>query len=328
MSSPFCYIQHKRREQNLLKYTLKRIVYLILTLFIIVTTTFFLMKQLPGTPFDTERFSQLPVEQQQIVLEEYGLNDPIPVQYIKYIGNIITGDFGTSFLYKGQAVSTVIASRIQPSALIGLQAVLIGLGIGLTLGIVAAWKHNSGIDYFTMVMAVLGVSVPNFVMAALLQYFVALKWGLLPVAFWTGWENSILPSIALSFSATAMVARFIRTEMLDVLEQDYIITAKAKGLNQFKVLMRHAVRNSIIPVVTILGPIIVNLLTGSLAVENIFSIPGIGSLFVDSIKNNDYSTIMGITIFYSAFYIFVVLIVDLLYSLIDPRIRLSASEEA
>lgn len=312
----------------MLKYTLKRIVYLILTLFIIVTTTFFLMKQLPGTPFDTERFSQLPVEQQQIILEEYGLNDPVPVQYIKYLGNILTGDLGTSFLYKGQGVAGVIASRIQPSALIGMQAVLIGLALGLTLGIIAAWKHNSGIDYFTMVIAVLGVSVPNFVMAALLQYFVGLKWGLLPVAFWTGWKNSILPSIALSFSATAMVARFIRTEMLDVLEQDYIVTAKAKGLNQFKVLMRHAVRNSIIPVVTILGPIIVNLLTGSLAVENIYSIPGIGSLFVDSIKNNDYSTIMGITIFYSAFYIFVVLIVDLLYSVIDPRIRLSASEEA
>lgn len=309
------------------KYALKRILYLILTLFIIITATFFLMKQLPGTPFDTERFSMLPQEQQKIVLEQYGLNDPVPVQYLKYIAKICKGDLGTSFLYKDQPVADVIAGRIQPSALIGLQAVLIGLALGLSLGIVAAWRHNSGIDYFTMIVAVLGVSVPNFVMAALLQYFIGLKWGILPVAFWTSWKSSILPSIALSFSATAMVARFIRTEMLDVLEQDYIITAKAKGLNQFKVLMRHAVRNSIIPVVTILGPIVVNLLTGSLAVENIFSIPGIGSLFVDGIKNNDYSIIMGITIFYSAFYIFVVMIVDLLYSVIDPRIRLSASEE-
>lgn len=310
------------------KYVIKRIIYLVLTLLIIVTTTFFLMKQLPGTPFDTERFSMLPKEQQEIVLKQYGLNDPIIVQYGKYMLNICKGDLGTSFLYKGQAVADVIGGRIQPSLVIGLQAVLIGLALGLSLGIVAAWRHNSGIDYFTMLVAVLGVSVPNFVMAALLQYFVGLKWGILPVAFWANWQSSILPSIALSFSATAMVARFIRTEMLDVLEQDYIITAKAKGLNQFKVLMRHAVRNSIIPVVTILGPIVVNLLTGSLAVENIYSIPGIGSLFVDCIKNNDYSTIMGITIFYSAFYIFVVMIVDLLYSVIDPRIRLAASEEA
>ena len=205
--------------------------------------------------------------------------------------------------------------------------VLLGLAVGLTLGIIAAWKHNSGIDYFTMVIAVLGVSVPNFVVAALLQYYVGLQWKILPVAFWTSWACSVLPSIALSFSATAMFARFIRTEMLDVLEQDYITTARAKGLSQFKVLMVHAVRNSIIPVVTILGPVVVNLLTGSLAVESIYSVPGIGSLFVDCIKNNDYSTIMGITVFYSAFYIFVIMVVDILYSVIDPRIRIQGSKE-
>ncbi|MDF1494612.1 ABC transporter permease [Caproiciproducens sp. CPB-2] len=306
------------------KYICKRIVYLLITLLIIVTTTFFLMKKLPGTPFDAERFSLLSAAQQAQFLEKYGLNDPVIVQYGKYIGNVFRGDFGTSFFYTGQPVSGVILGRIGPSALIGVQAILIGLSIGLILGIIAAWRHNSGIDYFTMVVAVLGVSVPNFVAAALLQYYVGLKWGVLPVAFWQSWKSSVLPSIALSFGVTAMIARFMRTEMLDVLEQDYIITAKAKGLNQFKVLMRHAVRNSIIPVVTILGPIVVNLLTGSLAVENIYSIPGIGSLFVDSIKTNDYSTIMGITIFYSAFYIFVVMVVDILYSVIDPRIRLAS----
>ena len=179
-----------------------------------------------------------------------------------------------------------------------------------------------------MILAVLGVSVPNFVAAALLQYYIGLKWGVLPVGFWTGWNCSVLPSIALSFSATAMVARFMRTEMLDVLDQDYIITARAKGLSQMKVLMRHAVRNSILQVVTILGPIVVNLMTGSLAVENIFSIPGIGSLFVDCIKANDYPVIMGITIFYAAFYMLIVLLVDLAYSLIDPRIRLAKGKES
>lgn len=311
----------------MLSYICKRIIYLIITLLIILTATFFLMKNLPGTPFDSERFALLPKAQQAQFLEKYGLKDPLLVQYGKYIINVFKGDLGTSFFYSGKPVTDVVFGRISPSALIGIQAVLIGLSIGLVLGIIAAWRHNSAIDYFTMIMAVLGVSVPNFVGAALLQYYVGLKWGIFPVAFWESWRSSVLPSIALSFSVTAMIARFMRTEMLDVLAQDYIITARAKGLSQFKVIMRHAVRNSIIPVVTILGPIIVNLLTGSLVVENIYGIPGIGSLFVDSIKTNDYSTIMGITIFYSAFYIFIIMIVDILYSVIDPRIRLAAGEE-
>lgn len=311
----------------MLSYICKRIIYLIITLLIILTATFFLMKNLPGTPFDSERFALLPKAQQAQFLQKYGLKDPLLVQYGKYIINVFKGDLGTSFFYSGKPVTDVVFGRIGPSALIGIQAVLIGLSIGLVLGIIAAWRHNSAIDYFTMIMAVLGVSVPNFVVAALLQYYVGLKWGIFPVAFWESWRSSVLPSIALSFSVTAMIARFMRTEMLDVLAQDYIVTARAKGLSQFKVIMRHAVRNSIIPVVTILGPIIVNLLTGSLVVENIYSIPGIGSLFVDSIKTNDYSTIMGITIFYSAFYIFIIMIVDILYSVIDPRIRLAAGEE-
>lgn len=304
------------------KYICKRLLYIVLTLFVILTATFFLMNKLPGTPFDDERFSMLPPEEQAIVMEKYGLDEPVYMQYIKYVKNILKGNFGESFIYTGQDVSNVLVHRIGPSALIGAQAVLLGLSVGLILGILAAWKHNTGIDYFTMIVAVLGVSVPNFVLAALLQYFVGLKWGVLPVAFWESWSSSILPSIALSVSVIAMIARFIRTEMLDVLEQDYIVTAKAKGLSKLKVLMTHAVRNSIIPVITILGPIIVNIFTGSLAVENIYGIPGIGSLFVDSIKMNDYSTIMAIAICYSAFYVLVILVTDVLYSLIDPRIRL------
>ena len=311
----------------MLKYVAKRLVYIVFTLWIIVTCTFYMMKNLPGTPFDAERFSIMTPAQKKQVLEMYGLNDPLPVQYVKYMKNIIHGDLGTSFTYVNKDVADVISGRLGPSALIGIQAVLLGLAVGLILGILAAWKHNSGIDYFTMILAVLGVSVPNFVAAALLQYFIGLKWGILPVGFWTNWDCSVLPSIALSFSATAMVARFMRTEMLDVLDQDYIVTARAKGISQMKVLMRHAVRNSVLPVVTILGPVVVNLMTGSLAVENIFSIPGIGSLFVDCIKANDYPVIMGITIFYAAFYMLVVLLIDLVYSVIDPRIRLAKGKE-
>ena len=304
-------MRSNRKGDVMLKYVLKRLGYILVTLWVIVTCTFFMMKNLPGTPFDAERFSIMTPQQQERVLEMYGLNDSLPMQYVKYIKNMLKGDLGTSFTYVNQDVSKVITGRLGPSALIGIQAVLIGLAIGLILGILAAWKHNSGIDYFTMILAVLGVSVPNFVAAALLQYYIGLKWGVL-----------------LSFSATAMVARFMRTEMLDVLDQDYIVTARAKGLSQMKVLMRHAVRNSILPVVTILGPIVVNLMTGSLAVENIFSIPGIGSLFVDCIKANDYPVIMGITIFYAAFYMLIVLLVDLAYSLIDPRIRLAKGKES
>ncbi len=309
------------------KYILKRLVYLILTLAVITTATFFLMRQLPGTPFDDEKMLLLSQEQRQEIYSKYGMDKPLIIQYGKYMLNIVKGDLGTSFIYTGQSVKSIIFSRIGPSALIGLQAVLLGLALGLILGIIAAYRHNTGIDYFTMIVAVLGVSVPNFVVAALLQYFVGLKWGLLPVAFWESYKYSILPSLALSFGVTAIIARFMRTEMLDVLNQDYMITAKAKGISPFKILMKHALRNSIIPVVTMLGPIVVNLLTGSLAIENIYSVPGIGSLFVDSIKSNDYSTILGITIFYSAFYIFVVLVIDVLYCVIDPRIRLAPVKE-
>ena len=311
----------------MLKYISKRLLYIFITLWIIITCTFFLMKNLPGTPFDAERFAIMSPVQQEQILKLYGLNDPLPVQYLKYLGNILHGDLGTSFTYVNQNAGAVIAGRLGPSFLIGAQAVLLGLAVGLVLGILAAWRHNSMIDYFTMLLAVLGVSVPNFVAAALLQYFIGLKWGILPVGFWTDWRCSVLPTVALSFSAVAQVARFMRTEMLDVLNQDYIITAKAKGLNQWEVLIRHAIRNSILPVGPMLGPIVITLLTGSLAVENVYSIPGIGSLFVDCIKGNDYPVIMGITIFYAAFYMFVILIVDLLYSVIDPRIRLSRDME-
>lgn len=309
------------------RYIGMRLVYLLITLFVITTATFFLMKQLPGTPFDEEKLNRLPVEERQLLYASYGLDQPVYVQYVRYLANVVQGDFGTSFTYKNMPVKDIIANRIGPSALIGLQAVVLGLSIGLILGIIAAYRHNSAWDYFTMFIAVLGVSVPNFVLAALLQYYVGLKWGLLPVAFWDSYENSILPSVALSVGVVAIIARFARNEMLEVLQRDYITTAKAKGLTNMAVVMRHAVRNSLIPVVTILGPIVVNLLTGSLVIENIFGVPGIGSLFVDSIKMNDYSTIMGITIFYSAFYVFIMLIVDMLYSVIDPRIRLASGGE-
>lgn len=309
------------------KFVFKKIVNIVLTLFAIATLTFFLMKMLPGSPFDEEALEKMTDEARNEFLARYGLDQPLYVQYAKYIGNILQGDFGTSYYFKGQDVTALIMDRIVPSAFIGLQAVLLGLFIGLILGMIAAMRHNSGWDYTTMFISVLGVSVPNFVIAAILQYYVGLKLGILPIAFWEGYSSSIMPTLALSFGVVAMVARFMRNEMLDVLSQDYMLTAKAKGIGQGTIVVKHAIRNALIPVVTIIGPIFVNLLTGSLVIENIFSVPGIGSLFVDSIKMNDYTTIMGLTLFYSLFFILTMLIVDLLYGILDPRIRLKETKE-
>ena len=324
---PSCWTFYQLEMKCMARYIGKRLIYMVLTLLVIVVLTFALMQGLPGTPFDEDRFSAMAPEQQAIALQKYGLDQPLPIQFLKYVGNMLRGDFGTSFFYTNRPVVDVISSRIAPSALIGLQAILVGLAVGLSLGVIAAWRHNSGIDYFTMVVAVLGISVPNFVAAALLQYYVGLKLGILPIGFWTSWACSVLPSLSLCFMPLSTSARFIRGQMLDVLAQDYIVTAKSKGMGQVRLLLSHALRNSIIPVVTIMGPMVVNLMTGSLAVESIFSVPGLGGLFVDSIRNNDYNVIMALTIFYSAFYILVVLIVDVAYCLIDPRIRLQTDSE-
>ncbi|MGG0720490.1 ABC transporter permease [Robertmurraya massiliosenegalensis] len=305
------------------KYLFMRLVNIVITLFIIATATFFLMKQMPGSPFDEEKLSTLSDEQRLEFYARYGLDKPVSQQYFLYMKSLFQGDLGESYYFKGQDVSSLIIGRIGPSALLGFQAVILGFTIGIILGIVAAFRHNTMWDLSTMLVAVLGVSVPNFVFAALLQYYVGLKLGILPVAFWESYSSSVMPTIALSLMVIALIARFTRNEMLEVLQQDYMLTAKAKGVSQFKVVYKHAIRNVLIPLVTILGPIIVSLLTGSLVIENIFGVPGIGSLFVDSIKVNDYTTIMGLTLFYSAFFVLTMLVIDLLYGIIDPRIRIT-----
>ncbi|MCM3271526.1 ABC transporter permease [Paenibacillus elgii] len=309
------------------KYIAIRAVYILITLWIIATLTFFLMKQLPGSPFDEEKLALLPAAAKAEIYAKYSLDQPVWKQYVHYMGNLARADLGTSFFYKGRPVLDIMLNRLVPSALIGIQAIVLGVALGLILGVVAALRHNTLWDAVAMFIAVIGVSIPNFVFAALLQYYVGMKWGLLPVAFWKSYSSSIMPSVALSLIVIALIARFVRNEMLEVLQQDYIVLAKAKGLSPFAIVWKHAVRNALIPVITILGPITVNILTGSLVIESIFSVPGIGSLFVDAIKMNDYTTIMGVTIFYSAFFVLIVLIVDLLYRVIDPRIRLAGGEK-
>ncbi|MCP8857551.1 oligopeptide ABC transporter permease [Latilactobacillus fuchuensis] len=303
------------------KYLIKRICYLVLTLFIVASVTFFMMKLMPGTPYTNQE--KLSADQLRIMNEQYGLNKPILEQYWIYIVGLLHGDFGTSFQFNNQPVLSLIMSRLAPSLQIGAQAMILGSILGVLLGAVAAIRKNTWVDGVATFFSILGISIPNFVLAVLLQFFLAFKLQMFPIALWDGFSSSILPTLALAVAPLANTARFMRTEMVDVLSSDYIELAKAKGNSRWQTVAKHALRNSMIPVVTIIGPMAVNLMTGSLVVENIFSIPGIGEQFVKSIMTNDYPTIMGLTIFYSFLLMVIILVVDILYGIIDPRIRLS-----
>ncbi|TYR77795.1 ABC transporter permease [Rossellomorea vietnamensis] len=309
----------------MIKYTLKRLAYMFLTLIIIATATFFLMKLLPGSPLSNQE--KLTPEQQEIILEKYGLNDPLPVQYVTYMTNLAQGDLGLSFQYDNRPVTQIIGQRIGPSAQLGFQAIVLGTIVGLALGIIAALRHNSWVDYGATTLAVLGISIPAFVFAGLLQYWVGVELGWLPVALWGGFEYTILPTLALTVGVVATIARFMRTEMLEVLGSDYILLAKAKGITKTATVLKHGVRNAMIPIITILGPMTVGIMTGTLVIEQIFAVPGLGFQFVNSINTSDYTVIMGVTLFYSALFIGVIFLVDILYGIIDPRIRLAGGKK-
>lgn len=307
------------------KYLLRRIFYMLLTLFIIITTTFLLLQFLPGTPFANQDL--LTAKQLELLNEKYGLNKPIFDQYLAYLGNILKGDFGYSFQFNNLPVTQIIADRAGPSIQLGLQAMVLGTVVGTFLGVIAAVKQNTWIDTFTSIFAIAGRSVPNFVFAVILQFVFAVVLEVLPIAFWReGFKSTILPTLALSISPMAEAARFIRTEMIEVLNSDYIELAKAKGFSKFYIVLKHALRNALIPLLTILGPVTAGLMTGSLVIEQIFSIPGIGEQFTKSILVNDYPTIMGITIMYSTILIVMILIVDILYGIIDPRLRMGGGK--
>jgi oligopeptide transport system permease protein len=308
-----------------LRYTLKRLGYMVVTLWLIITITFFIMHLLPGTPLKNEE--KIPPQVREQILEQYGLKDPLPVQYVKFMGNLLQGDLGKSMTLDGREVVEFIAQGFPVSAFVGSQAVIFGTLIGLLLGTIAGLNRGKLVDNAAIIVAVLGVSVPSFVMGGFLSYFVGVKLQWLPPGLWESYESSILPSLALSFGVIAQISRYVRTEMVEVLDQDYMKTAKAKGLNRSTVIIRHALRNALIPAVTVLGPLAVNIITGSLVIEQIFALPGLGKFFVQSIQQNDYTMIMGVTVFYSALIIIVIFLVDLLYGLIDPRIRISGAKE-
>lgn len=313
------------------KYILKRIGYMILTLWVVITVTFFLMNSIPGDPILAQT-KQLPLEVQASLREQYGLNKSIPERYVIYLKNVCKGNLGDSFVTPGYSVNQIIKDKFPNSARLGIQAIIIGVTIGIILGIIAAFRRNTKVDYLVIFLAILGVSIPSFVLAALLQKALGGKFDL-PIAGWystgealSGFKYTILPTIALCFSSIATYARYMRTSVLDVISQDYIMTAEAKGVSKKAIAWKHIVRNAILPIITILGPQVAAILVGSIVIERIFSIPGIGNSMIDAIMTNDYNVIMGLTVFYSSLYIISLLVVDLLYSVIDPRIRLTGEK--
>ena len=314
---------------QMFKYVLKRLAYSIVTLFVLVALTFFLQHMLPGDPFIGDK--ALPDATMEALRAKYGLDKSLPEQFLIYLGNCLRGDLGLS-IQNNRPVTTIIYESFLVSFDLGIRAIIFALVLGVFLGTVAAIKRGKAIDTVCMFIALVGVSVPSFIMASLLQYFLGLQLttalkdaGMSAMFAATGWEapnSKILPVLALGFGCLARITRLTRTSMLDVLGQDYIKTARAKGLSQGAIIWRHALRNAIMPVVTVLGPITAGVLTGAFVVENIFAVPGLGKYFVQSIQVLDYTMISGTTIFYGAFLILANLVVDLVYGIIDPRVKL------
>ena len=312
------------------KYVLKRIIYALITILVLLALTFIMMHMLPGDPFSTGK--AMSESTKQALREFYGLDKPLVEQFIIYIQNAITGDLGISIKYN-RPVIDIIMESFPVSFQLGMFSLIFAVIAGIALGAIAAIRRGKTADTVAMTLSVIGVSIPNFIGAAIFQYFLALKLNQLlgtQIFEITGWGNLykiILPALALSFSSLATVSRLMRTSMLDVLSSDYIKTAKAKGLSERQILWKHALRNAIMPVITVLGPIAAAVLTGGFVVENVFSIPGMGKFFVLAIKEADYTLIAGTTLFYGAFLIIAILIVDLLYGVIDPRINLASEKE-
>jgi len=307
------------------KYIGKRLLYMLISLWLIVTATFFFMRIAPGNPFTSEK--KLPPEIEANLNAHFGLDKPWYAQYGEYLLRIAKWDFGPSFKYKSQTVNDLISDGFPVSAALGLEAIFIAIAFGVLLGIIAALKHNRWQDYTAMIIAVLGISVPSFIMATFLQYFLSIKLGLFPVARWETFMHTILPAFALASSPMAFIARLTRSSMLEVLANDYIKTAKAKGLSQGVITVKHAIRNALLPVVTYMGPLTAGILTGSFVIERIFGIPGLGAHFVTSIGNRDYTVIMGVTVFYSILLLVCILLVDIAYGIIDPRIKLAGGKK-
>lgn len=305
----------------MLKYTLKRFLSLIITLFLIATLTFFLMNAVPGDPFALDR--DTPQVIRDSLNQKYGLDKPVFERYLIYMGNLLKGDFGMSMKFKGQSVVDKVATAMPISAMVGLGGVLLGVVIGVIFGIVAALNNGKTFDFVVIIAAIVGISIPNFVFATLFQRFFGVTLHILPVFGYKGALYLVLPIFAAAMQNIAFYARMLRSSMLDVMNQDYIMTAKSKGLTRKSVIFRHTLRNSLLPLVTSFGPMIAGVLTGNFVIEKIFGIPGIGSAMIMAIQGSDYMMIMGLTIMFSFITVVMYFIVDILYGVVDPRIRIS-----
>ncbi len=302
------------------KYLLKRIAILLATLWVVITLSFFLMQIMPGTPYNSPKLTD---EMIAMMNKQYGLDKPLWQQYLKYLVDILHGDFGTSYQSVNQSVTKLIMQRLGVSVHLGIQALVVGISGGLLVGAISARNKNNKIDGFLSVISTLGISVPAFIIGLLLLDYLGFKWALLPLSGWGTFAQTILPTLGLAIPVFAQVTRFFRSEMIETLNTDYIQLARAKGLTTRQVTNRHAYRNSMIPVLTLVGQMAANILTGSALMEQIFSIPGIGQLFVTSIPTKDYPVIMGTTIVYAMMLMVAILITDVVISIVDPRVRLS-----
>ena len=303
----------------MLKYIAKRVVAAILTLWALVTIVFFLVRLMPGEPFTNPKLTP---EVAANLMKYYGFDKPLIQQYFQYMGNLLRGDFGYSMKYTNKTVNYIIGQTFPFSADLGIRALVLAISFGLVLGIIAARKRGTKIDFVCVLIAIVGTSIPDFIMGALLQYFFGIKWGLLPVAKYLGIKYTILPATALAFYTLASVSRIMRASMLEVTSQDYIKTARSKGLSEMRITAKHQIRNAIMPVMTVLGPTVAAVLTGTFVIEAIYAIPGMGKYYVESVNNNDYAMILGMTVFYGFFLVTCNLIVDILYGVADPRVRI------
>ena len=300
------------------RYVFRRLGGAIIILWVIITVTFALMHAIPGGPFTTEK--KLPPQVKASIEAKYHLDDPVWKQYGDYLGGVITGDLGPSYKYEGRSVNDIISDAFPISAQLGLLSLMVAVVGGIAAGAISAMRPNGIVDYAVTILSTIGISVPTFIIGAVLVYVVGFELGWFPVALWRGPSYMVLPVLTLAAQPMAFIARLTRSGLLDVYQQEYIRTACAKGLSSWTILTRHALGNAILPVITYLGPLAASLLTGSFIVETIFAIPGLGQYFVTSIYNRDYTVILGITIFYSALVVFLNILVDMIYPLIDPRV--------
>ena len=311
----------------MLKFIGKRLAYAILTLFLIASATFFLVAGAPGDPI-AAKVGQMPEQAQEIIEKKYGLDKPVFQRYTTYMKNLITtGDFGESIVYTGKSANDVIKENTWTSAKIGLLAILFQVTIGVALGMIAALNRGKPVDHVIRVLVVLAICVPSFVFAAVLQYFLAFKWKLVPVFGWGQLKHYILPVAAYAIGGIASYTKYTRSSMISVIGEDYIVTAQAKGCKRKRIVKKHVLRNSMIPIITMIGPAISGVFAGSFILEKMFSIPGLGFYYVKAVSDNDYTMIIGLTIFFAILFVGALIVVDILYGIADPRIRVAKGKK-